>query len=338
VPGGKQQNHISNRLRRNGPPDNGDGTTHHVIQRNAATKHCGSNFFIETLNKSRIRGRLSISMICRKTNHRENGDAMRGFTLIELLVVIAIIALLAALLLPALSQAKLKAERTTCINNQKQLTMAWLMYPDDDDDYLPPNASINVSWTTSWVAGILSWDTPSSPNPDNTNTLNLTQSLLSPYSERAAGLYKCPGDRVSGALGPRVRSLSMNAMMDGTGFSATPGTYIYGSQNYQIFLKKSEINNPGPSSTWVLIDEHADSIDNGFFMVPVGQTSNWGDTPASYHGGSGVLSFADGHAEVKVWTDTNIKNRPVTKTMVKGLPATPNSDLIWMEQRTTGML
>jgi prepilin-type N-terminal cleavage/methylation domain-containing protein/prepilin-type processing-associated H-X9-DG protein len=265
-------------------------------------------------------------------------NAATGFTLIELLVVIAIIAILAALLLPALSQARLKAERTTCINNQKQLTTAWTMYTDDDGDMLPPNASIQVSWTTSWVAGILSWDTPAAPNPDNTNWLNLTESLLAPYNEQSAGLYKCPGDKVPGALGPRVRSVSMNAMLDGTGFSATQGVYTYGGQNYEIYLKMAEIENPGPAMTWVMQDEHADSIDNGFFLVPVGQTSNWGDTPASYHGGCTDLSFADGHVEVKVWTDNNIKNRPVTKTVVKGLPATPNGDLIWMQQRTTGML
>jgi prepilin-type N-terminal cleavage/methylation domain-containing protein/prepilin-type processing-associated H-X9-DG protein len=281
------------------------------------------------------------SMICEKSNLRKHGSGRAGgFTLIELLVVIAIIAILAALLLPALSQAKLKAERTTCVNNQKQLTMAWNMYADDDGEVIPPNASINVSWTTSWVAGILSWDTAASPNPDNTNTLNLTQSLLSPYSARSAGVYKCPGDKVAGALGPRVRSYSMNAMMDGTGISGAtaPGVYTSGGKNFAIYTRMTEINNPGPSSTWVLIDEHADSIDNGFFMVPVGQSSNWGDTPASYHGGSTDLSFADGHVEIKTWTDANIKNRPVTKTQVKDLPATPNSDLLWMEARTTSLL
>jgi prepilin-type processing-associated H-X9-DG protein len=130
----------------------------------------------------------------------------------------------------------------------------------------------------------------------------------------------------------------MNAMMNGTGFGSGPGVYSGGGQNFQIYLRRGDINLPGPSSTWVLIDEHADSIDNGFFAVPMGQSSNWGDTPASYHGGSGVLSFADCHVESKTWTDTNIKNRPVTKTQVKGLPATPNTDLLWMEARTTGML
>jgi prepilin-type N-terminal cleavage/methylation domain-containing protein/prepilin-type processing-associated H-X9-DG protein len=258
-----------------------------------------------------------------------------GFTLIELLVVIAIIAILAALLLPALSAAKLKAQRIACINNQKQLTVAWLMYGDDDRQ-LPPNASINTYGVPSWADGILSWDTVSSPNPDNTNTLDLTQSLLGPYCERAVGTYKCPGDKVSGALGPRVRSMSMNAMMNGIGISATPGVFSGGGSNYQIFLTLNDLNNP--SSLWVFLDEHADSIDNGLFMVPMGQTSSWGDTPASYHGGSGAFSFADGHAEIKPWSDTNIKNRPVTKTMMKNLPATPNGDLLWVQARTTSLV
>lgn len=258
-----------------------------------------------------------------------------GFTLIELLVVVAIIAILAALLLPALSQAKLKAERVTCINNQKQLTVAWIMYADDGDQ-LPPNASINAFGTPSWVDGALDWDTVAMPNLDNTNTLDLTQSLLGPYCERSIGTYKCPGDRVPGALGTRVRSFSMNAMMNGIGISSTPGV-VSGANgtNYEIYLKSGQIDNPGPAMTWVLVDEHADSIDNGLFMVDMGQSQNWGDTPASYHGGSGVFSFADGHAEIKVWTDTNIKNRPVTKTVVKNLPATPNSDLLWVQARTT---
>jgi len=132
----------------------------------------------------------------------------------------------------------------------------------------------------------------------------------------------------------------MNAMMDGTGITGAsgPGIYTFGGENFAIYMKTTEINNPGPSMTWLTIDEHADSIDNGFFMVPMGQSSNWGDTPASYHGSSGVLSFADGHAEIKTWTDVNIKNRPVTKTQVKDLPATPNTDLLWMEARTTSQL
>jgi len=261
-----------------------------------------------------------------------------GFTLIELLVVIAIIAILAGLLLPALSQAKLKAERVTCINNQKQLTMAWLMYDDDASDTLPPNASINYYGIPSWVDGAMSWDTVAAPNTDNTNTLDLTQSLIGSYMAGSAASYKCPGDRIPGALGPRVRSISMNSMMNGIGISATPGIYSGGASNYQIFLKLADLNILGPSMTWVLLDEHADSIDNGLFGVPMGQSSNWGDTPASYHGGAGTFSFADGHAEIKVWTDLNIKNRPVTKVQAKGLAATPNTDLLWVQARTTSAL
>jgi prepilin-type N-terminal cleavage/methylation domain-containing protein/prepilin-type processing-associated H-X9-DG protein len=257
-----------------------------------------------------------------------------GFTLIELLVVIAIIAILAALLLPVLNQAKVKAGRVQCLNNHKQLVASWIMYGDEMNQ-LPPNVSIGDTGQRSWVDGVLSWDSVGSPNPDNTNTINLSTSLLAPYCGQSIGIYKCPGDRVPGALGQRVRSVSMSCMMHGIGIGPSPGVYVNGGVNYQVFLKPSDLIKPGPSLTWVFVDEHADSIDNGLVMVDMGQTSQWQDIPASYHGGSGVFSFADGHAEIKTWTDNEIKNRPVTKVEDHYVTADPNDDLLWLQARTT---
>jgi prepilin-type N-terminal cleavage/methylation domain-containing protein/prepilin-type processing-associated H-X9-DG protein len=258
-----------------------------------------------------------------------------AFTLIELLVVIAIIAILAAMLLPVLSKAKQKAERITCLNHLRQLQFAWVMYADDNNDNLAPNPdySTAATYTNAWVRGIMKWDVLLAPWPDNYNTTLLTESLLGPYCSRATGIYRCPGDKTPAAKGVRVRSLSMNSQMARVSSDpkvANPGYYTY--------YKQSQLQNPGPANTWVFIDEHGDSINDGFFFVMMGQTANWYDLPASYHGGSGALSFADGHSETKSWRDSAIRDRPVTKVSITGFtptPASPNTDLIWLQERTT---
>jgi prepilin-type N-terminal cleavage/methylation domain-containing protein/prepilin-type processing-associated H-X9-DG protein len=261
-----------------------------------------------------------------RTNHRT------GFTLIELLVVIAIIAILASLLLPALSGAKARAGGIKCLSNMKQLTLAWIMYADDNEGQLPPNTDGGVSNPDlSWVGGAMSWGN----NPDNVNQDHLRKGKLGPYTQ-AVGIYKCPGDKNPAANGERVRSVSMNSFIEGGAYAGQHGPGdSHWFPGWYSYSKMSDINKPRPTDLWVFTDEHADSINDGWFAVGATDPNNWPDLPASYHGGSGAFGFADGHAEMKKWLEGTTK-RPVTMKPKTGpYPAWKSRDTKWLIEHSS---
>jgi prepilin-type N-terminal cleavage/methylation domain-containing protein/prepilin-type processing-associated H-X9-DG protein len=253
----------------------------------------------------------------------------RGFTLIELLVVIAIIAILAALLLPALTRAKLKAHGVKCMSNQKQLTLAWLMYADDNQDRVPPNKS-GDSNRGGWVEGWESWDVG---NVDNTNRLFLVNAKIGPYTKNI-GIYKCPADvymcTIAGKPMERVRSVSMNSFVGcddlSYGTRQTPPCYIY--------QKLGDIKIPPPVNVWVFVDEHPDSINDGWLTDSWPGGGGWGDLAASYHGGACGLGFADGHGEIHKWQDTGTI-QGVTKNNNRSWNSYAPRDTLWFLQHTT---
>ncbi len=246
--------------------------------------------------------------------HSRQRSNSAAFTLIELLVVIAIIAILAAMLLPALSKAKQKTQGISCLNNLKQVMMGWQMYNQDNNDKIvyalhgggaqggagytlqAPLPPIHVD---GWVEGWLDWST----GTDNTNTLLLTtdqHALLGNYCARSKNVFKCPADKfmtgAQAALGwsGRCRSISGNICVGEGNYEAGPTDPIY-----KHVKKSSDFVYPPPVDSWVFVDEHPDSINDAGLFSP--HQNSWIDMPATYHNGACGVAFADGHGEIHKW-------------------------------------
>lgn len=298
------------------------------------------------------------------SNHSRSKVRLEGFSLLELLIVVLSIAILVALLLPAVSKAKSQSRVITCLSNKKQLLDAAMMYADESRDLLFPNQFKTIDPTQiDWCSVQMDFNSGHASNTNYLALLDPTYSTLGPYI-KSAEVFKCPSDPSSvPQLGPRVRSVSANHAVGtlwrpvtncGTlraANSAVTGQWLASANNtpddcqtaWRTYAKFSDMYIPGPAMIWVFIDENPNTIDDGAFAVQMANSTQFLELPSSFHNNACAVSFADGHAEIHQWQGSvccqsyipgDYDSPPLVRE-VRGDDAASLSDLAWLQQRTS---
>jgi len=273
----------------------------------------------------------------------KNSKICLGFTLVELLVVIAIISILAAMLLPVLTKAKQTAQGIACVNNLKQLGMAWTMYSQDNNGILAPNGEIGSQPNTAmdsqgatlqWCPGRMD---SIAPVGEPTNAAWIKIGCIYPYSKQP-NIYHCPSDvstvSIHNQLVPRCRSMSMNGWLNPIN--------VFNKNKTGIAMRtENSLAIMGPSNIWLMMDESPYTINDAYFIEYPKSNSDdvstlyWVDYPATYHNGANGISFCDGHVQIKKWTDPIVLNMRFSYPNIPSLaPTVGNNDLIWLQNLT----
>jgi prepilin-type N-terminal cleavage/methylation domain-containing protein/prepilin-type processing-associated H-X9-DG protein len=283
-----------------------------------------------------------------RTSRTAGYPKLRGFTLIELLVVIAIIAILAAMLLPALALAKQQAVSTQCMSNEKQLVLAWKMYADDNRNVFAYNEEGGSP--PAWVVDQQGENYSGSIDDTNLQDIIGPGAQLGAYVLKQPRVYRCPAD-ASCAFGdhglPRIRSISMNQAigLNSGGSTTTQGAWLpstYGNNGvsggpYLCYFKESMLGRPSPSSLWLFIDEDPDTVNDAAwaFTMPDGNETHWVDMPSKLHGGAGGFGFVDGHSEVHKWVNPQAIPTTTYRTTPPYATINGNKDVYWVGNRTS---